>query len=99
MLRRGGHRDIRLPYPINPANAARVVALLDRGRRLSIIVDNVDVAAAWSAAMIAAGRKLDVLVKVDVGFHRCGVDPGLARGRSTTIRAVSERLACAFSDC
>jgi D-serine deaminase-like pyridoxal phosphate-dependent protein len=25
--------------------------------------------------MVEAGRRLDVLVKVDVGFHRCGIDP------------------------
>ena len=25
--------------------------------------------------MAAAGREVDVLVKVDVGFHRCGIDP------------------------
>jgi D-serine deaminase-like pyridoxal phosphate-dependent protein len=75
VLAGAGIRDIRLPYPINPSNAARVVALLDRGVRLSIIVDNGDVAAAWSAAMVSAKRKLDVLVKVDVGFHRCGVNP------------------------
>ncbi|MFI5177753.1 MAG: alanine racemase [Vicinamibacterales bacterium] len=70
-----GVTDIRLPYPIHPSNAARVVALLDGGVRLSIIVDHDEVATEWSSAMTRAGRRLDVLVKVDVGFHRCGVDP------------------------
>jgi D-serine deaminase-like pyridoxal phosphate-dependent protein len=69
-----GVPDIRLAYPVQPANAARVVALLDRVK-LSIVVDDPEVAEGWSAAMQAAGRTLDVLVKVDVGFHRCGVDP------------------------
>jgi D-serine deaminase-like pyridoxal phosphate-dependent protein len=69
-----GVEDIRLPYPIHPSNAARVLALAGR-TRLSIIVDDADVAAAWSGVMTAARRTLDVLVKVDVGFHRCGVDP------------------------
>jgi D-serine deaminase-like pyridoxal phosphate-dependent protein len=69
-----GIADIRLPYPLNPANAPRVVALLDR-TRLSFIVDHSDVSAGWSDAMQAAGREVDVLVKVDVGFHRCGIDP------------------------
>jgi D-serine deaminase-like pyridoxal phosphate-dependent protein len=84
-----GITDIRLPYPINPANASRVVALLDRGVRLSIIVDDGEVAAAWSAAMVRAGRRLDVMVKVDVGFHRCGVDPQSPRVVDT-IRGVSD---------
>ena len=69
-----GITDIRLPYPVQPSNADRVSALLDK-TRLSIIVDDERVAAGWSEAMRAAGRTLDVLVKVDVGFHRCGVDP------------------------
>jgi D-serine deaminase-like pyridoxal phosphate-dependent protein len=68
-----GIDDIRLPYPVHPSNAARVLGLLDRVR-LSIIVDHPDVARAWSETMARAGRELDVLMKVDVGFHRCGVD-------------------------
>ena len=66
--------DIRLPYPLHPVNAERVVELLDR-TRLSFIVDHGDVAQGWSEAMRASGREVDVLVKVDVGFHRCGIDP------------------------
>jgi len=69
-----GIADIRLPYPINPVNADRVLALLDRVH-LSFIVDDPDVAAEWSGVMTRAGKRLDVLVKVDVGFHRCGVNP------------------------
>ena len=69
-----GIRDIRLPYPVNPSNAARVIALMDRAS-ISIIVDHLDVARGWSDAMARAGRTLDVLIKVDVGFHRCGIDP------------------------
>jgi D-serine deaminase-like pyridoxal phosphate-dependent protein len=73
-----GIEDIRLPYPINPRNAARVLALMERAS-ISIIVDHLGVAREWSDAMSAAGRRLDVLVKVDVGFHRCGIDPGASR--------------------
>jgi D-serine deaminase-like pyridoxal phosphate-dependent protein len=69
-----GVEDIRLPYPLNPVNAERVVELLDR-TRLSFIVDDVDVARGWSDAMQRAEREVEVLVKVDVGFHRCGIDP------------------------
>ena len=72
-----GFTDIRLPYPINPRNAARVLTLMER-TALSFIVDHPDVAAQWSSAMTAAGRTVDVLVKVDVGFHRCGIDPNPA---------------------
>lgn len=69
-----GISDIRLPYPIHPVNADRVLKLLDR-THLSFIVDHPAVARGWSDAMSQAGREIDVLVKVDVGFHRCGIDP------------------------
>jgi len=69
-----GVENIRLPYPVNPANAARLLALMDRAT-ISIIVDHAAVARGWSDSMRRAGRTLDVLIKVDVGFHRCGIDP------------------------
>jgi D-serine deaminase-like pyridoxal phosphate-dependent protein len=69
-----GIDDIRLPYPLNPVNAERVAALQERAR-ISFIVDHLDVARGWSDAMSREGCEVDVLVKVDVGFHRCGIDP------------------------
>jgi len=83
-----GIRDIRLPYPVNPSNASRVLALMDRAA-VSIIVDHLDVVRGWSDVMRHAGRTLDVLVKVDVGFHRCGIDPaGDALGFLQTVHAL-----------
>ena len=69
-----GVRDIRLPYPLHPVNGPRLLPLLDR-THLSFIVDSEVVAQGWSAVMRQAGKEVDVLVKVDVGFHRCGIDP------------------------
>src|SRR4029078_4628023 len=72
-----GITDIRLPYPLNPVNAERVFALADRVA-LSFIVDDPAVAQDWSDLAEGRGRTLDVLIKVDVGFHRCGIDPDSA---------------------
>ena len=69
-----GIANIRLPYPVSPSNADRILALADRAA-ISIIVDHLDVARGWSGAMTRVGSRLDVLIKVDVGFHRCGIDP------------------------
>ena len=69
-----GIEDMRIAYPLSPTYAPRVLALMDRVR-LSIVVDDLGVAQAWSDAMQRAGRRLPVLVKIDVGTHRCGVDP------------------------
>lgn len=75
VLADAGLRDLRVVYPLLPSNADRVFALLDRGVTLSFVVDHAEVALAWSAVAKASARWLDVLVKVDVGFHRCGIDP------------------------
>jgi D-serine deaminase-like pyridoxal phosphate-dependent protein len=72
-----GVEDIRVAYPLNPVNINRVTALLDR-TRLSFIVDHPDIAREWSDALRGVGREADVLVKVDVGLHRCGIDPEAA---------------------
>jgi D-serine deaminase-like pyridoxal phosphate-dependent protein len=72
-----GIADIRLPYPLNPHNADRLIALLDR-THLSFIVDHAKVARQWSESLTRARRQVDVLVKIDVGFHRCGIDPAPA---------------------
>lgn len=74
-----GVDDIRLPYPVNPRNASRLLALMDRCR-VSIIVDHPAVARGWADVGRAAGRSLDVLIKVDVGSHRCGIDPAAPAG-------------------
>jgi D-serine deaminase-like pyridoxal phosphate-dependent protein len=87
VMTEAGMPDIRLPYPIHPSNAERVVALVDR-TKLSIIVDDLEVAREWSSKMLVAGRQLDVLVKVDVGFHRCGVNPD-APEVAETIRQIA----------
>lgn len=69
-----GIEDIRLPYPLNPINAGRVLALANRVA-LSFIVDDPSIAREWSDVAAREKRRLDVLIKVDVGFHRCGIDP------------------------
>ena len=82
-----GLPDIRIPYPLHPSNAERLIALLDR-THLSFIVDHPVVARQWSDAMASAGKQVDVLVKVDVGFHRCGIEAA-AKDSVEMIRAVA----------
>lgn len=69
-----GVRDIRIPYPLHPAVADRLIALARR-THVSFIVDHLDVARGWSRVLSRAGMTVDVLVKIDVGFHRCGIAP------------------------
>ncbi len=83
-----GVNDIRLPYPLNPVNAERVFALADRVT-LSFIVDDAAVAKAWSELAARRGRPLEILIKVDVGFHRCGIDPH-APSAPGVVRAIAD---------
>ncbi|MGB2715520.1 MAG: alanine racemase [Vicinamibacterales bacterium] len=83
-----GIADIRVPYPLNPANASRVLVLLNR-THFSFIVDDLTVAREWSRIFVEAGTTVDVLVKVDVGLHRCGIDPE-ADGAADFIARVAE---------
>lgn len=83
-----GVRDIRLPYPVHPVNAARILALMARAR-ISLIVDDLEVARAWSDVMVDARQVLDLLVKVDVGFHRCGIEPG-SRAAEDAVRTIAD---------
>ena len=60
---------------VGPRKAARLAALARRAA-VSVCVDDPENVAELAAAATAAGVTLGVLVEVDVGQRRCGVDPG-----------------------
>jgi len=70
-----GFEDVFLAYPIvGAAKARRLLALSDR-TRLAIGADSVEGAASIGEVFHAAGLRIDVLLKVDCGYHRVGVAP------------------------
>lgn len=70
---RAGVTDIHISNQIaGPAKAA-LLAELARHARLSVCVDDPAQIEALAAETRAAGTRLDVLVELDVGQHRCGV--------------------------
>lgn len=60
---------------VGPAKVARLAALAKRAR-VSVCVDNAGNVADLEGAARSAGVKIDVLVEVNVGANRCGVEPG-----------------------
>jgi D-serine deaminase-like pyridoxal phosphate-dependent protein len=75
-LAEGGIPDILIANQIvGPLKIARLVEL---GKRctVTVAVDDADNVAKLSAAAVAADAKLRVLVEVNVGMDRCGVEPG-----------------------
>ena len=72
----GGVRDVLIANQVvGPAKAARLAAL-NREAVVRCAVDDAGNMAALSAAAVAAGVTVGVLVEVDVGMGRCGVAPG-----------------------
>jgi D-serine deaminase-like pyridoxal phosphate-dependent protein len=70
-----GFEDVFIAFPVvGLGKAERLLALADRAR-LAAGVDSLEGARVLAAHFHAAGRRLDVLLKVDVGFHRVGVAP------------------------
>lgn len=65
--------DLLLAYPpVGPAKLDRLMALPERVR-LSVALDSSDVLDPLAAAAEARGRTVDVLVEVDLGMRRVGV--------------------------
>lgn len=73
-----GFSDVLVAYPLtDPRKLARLTGAARRtGARLRLIADSEAGVTALGDAATEAGMKLEVMVKVDVGLHRCGVDPG-----------------------
>lgn len=70
-----GAADLFVAFPVVGADKARRLLALSEKARLAVGVDSLEGARTLAAAFADAGRTLDVLVKVDVGFHRVGVPP------------------------
>src|SRR5262245_48638434 len=72
----GGVADVLISNEIvGSAKLARLAALTKRAR-VSVCVDDADNAVALDDAARAAGVRVDVLIEVNVGGNRCGVEPG-----------------------
>jgi D-serine deaminase-like pyridoxal phosphate-dependent protein len=83
-----GFDDIFLAYPIVGAGKGRrLLALADR-TRLAVGVDSLEGATSLGVVFHAAGRRLDVLLKVDCGYHRVGVPPAQAAAAARRIGEV-----------
>ncbi len=60
---------------VGTARLARL-ARLARGAEIGVAIDHVDHATAISKAAVDAGSVVSLLIEVDIGMGRCGVQPG-----------------------
>lgn len=69
-----GFSKITYAIPIEPGKFEEAIEL-SRSCELSLITDDVDVPDRLNAAAKPANVHLDLFMKVDCGYHRCGVEP------------------------
>jgi D-serine deaminase-like pyridoxal phosphate-dependent protein len=70
-----GFTDITYAVPIEPGKFARAIELAKNCERLALITDDPQTPAQLDEAARRAGVHLDLFLKVDCGYHRCGVEP------------------------
>ena len=71
-----GIRDVYLANQIVGSMKLARLALLAKVAAIRVCVDDADNVRAMAAAAREAGVTLGVLVEVDIGMNRCGVEPG-----------------------
>jgi len=72
----GGVLDVLIANEVVGTPKLRRLAELAKRARVAVCADDVANVAALDEATGAAGVRLDVLVEVNVGANRCGVEPG-----------------------
>jgi D-serine deaminase-like pyridoxal phosphate-dependent protein len=70
-----GFTDLTYAVPIEPGKFEAAIELAVDCERLALLTDDVDIPAQLNAAARAGNVKLDLFLKVDCGYHRCGVEP------------------------
>jgi D-serine deaminase-like pyridoxal phosphate-dependent protein len=70
-----GFTDLTYAVPIEPGKFAAAIELARECERLALLTDDAEVPAELNASARSEGVRLDVFLKVDCGYHRCGVEP------------------------
>jgi D-serine deaminase-like pyridoxal phosphate-dependent protein len=70
-----GFADITYAVPIEPGKFEAAIELSRNCERLALITDDTLIPAQLDDAAQRAGVTLELFLKVDCGYHRCGVEP------------------------
>ncbi|MCL6547706.1 MAG: alanine racemase [Alicyclobacillus sp.] len=84
----GGVTDILLAYPLVGKDKLARFAALHQHVRMMTTVDSLEVARGLADVGAATGKPVDVLVELDLGMHRCGVQPQDAATFAEAVRAL-----------
>jgi D-serine deaminase-like pyridoxal phosphate-dependent protein len=86
-----GFTDLTYAVPVEPGKFAAACDLVQRGVRLALITDDAETPAPLDEAARRAGVTLEVFLKVDCGYHRCGVEPTEPEAREIPRRIAAAR--------
>jgi D-serine deaminase-like pyridoxal phosphate-dependent protein len=70
-----GFRDITYAVPIEPGKFTEAFELTKSCERFSLITDDLETTARLNDAARREGIEINLFLKVDCGYHRCGVEP------------------------
>lgn len=73
-----GFTDITYAVPIEPGKFDEAIRLARECERLSLLTDDAETANSLNREARRARVTLDLFMKVDCGYHRCGVEPTTA---------------------
>ncbi|MCM3904722.1 MAG: alanine racemase [Pyrinomonadaceae bacterium] len=71
----GGFQDITYGVPIEPGKFKAALALAKSCQRLGLITDDPAIPALLNDAARNENVSVDLFLKIDCGYHRCGVEP------------------------
>jgi D-serine deaminase-like pyridoxal phosphate-dependent protein len=83
-----GFDDLFVCFPVVGRDKARRLLALAERARLAVGVDSLEGALTLGEAFAGAGRRLDVRLKIDVGYHRVGVPPERALDLARAVAAL-----------
>jgi D-serine deaminase-like pyridoxal phosphate-dependent protein len=72
---RHGFRDILYAVPIEPGKFDEAIAIKRECESLALITDDLEMPGLLDERARRAGVRFDLFLKIDCGYHRCGVEP------------------------
>ena len=84
-----GFNDITYAVPIEAGKFGEVVEIVQSGVMLNVITDDLTTTQLLDQAAASLGVKVNVFLKTDCGYHRCGVEPDSAEAMAIP-RAISD---------
>lgn len=70
-----GLSDITYAVPIEPGKFSEAIKLSQSCEQFSLLTDNLETAALLNESARRAGVTMNLFLKIDCGYHRCGVEP------------------------